>query len=184
MKSKGGVAQLNNEQPAEMAAIKSDRAVRARTGIIKWVILLLLVGVAYAVVVVWQRDTTHMSKAVETLEPFQKTVQAALGVSGRLPLSLGKTGPDGKALPTKRLTYLPTDDISVLRAFDGTVIVGYSSVVALGLRTDGRAVLLCHEGRCSAKWFTNAEFKEQKTKQNAWIRDRRRQLLERGPKLP
>ena len=100
------------------------RRARERSRILRSILLLVLLGVVYALVVVWQRDTTHKDNALGTLEPFRRTAQAALDASGRLPLALEKTDPEGRTLPAKRFTYLPANDIRALRAFDGPVMLG------------------------------------------------------------
>lgn len=164
--------------------VSPDRAAKHRARILTGAVLLILVGGIYAVTVVWQRDTNHITKAMARLEPFRRTLQTMLDADGRLPLRLPKVGPDRKALPTTGFTYLSTDEIRALRACDGPVMVGYSARIATGLKAEGRAVLICEQGQCRVKWDTSAEFAERKTKQEAWIKERRRQLLERGPKLP
>ncbi|MFH0983718.1 MAG: hypothetical protein V2A79_19560 [Planctomycetota bacterium] len=165
-------------------AAHRERAARARARLRRGVLLLALAGIAYAAVAVWQRDTTHMKNAVERLKPFQRTLQAALDASGRLPLKLSETDPNGKALPTKVFTYLPIEDIRTLRQFDGDVLVGYSASEGLALRCDGRAALLCDKGRCSIRWLTSTELTDSLKKQRAWIEGRQRELREQGPKLP
>ena len=147
-------------------------------------VLLALVGVAFAVAALWQRDTTHMNRAVELLGPLQRALQATLDASGSLPLRLPDTGADGKSLPTRGFVYLPADEVRTLRAFDGPVMLGFAQRVGTGLRTSGRAVLNGGQSQCRVQWLTDSEFAEWKAKQENWVQRRQREQLERGPRLP
>lgn len=184
LSSEGGVTRSAEGQATRGGIARRGRVVRSRTKLIKWVVFLALISVAYAVLVLGHRDTVRMNKALETLEPFRVTLQASLDATGQLPLKLSDTDPNGNPLPSQGFTYLPADAIHVLRGFDGPVMVGHSTYVATGLRTGGWAVLFCDHGQCSVRWERIADFLKRKAEQEAWVQNRRRELLERGPRLP
>jgi len=178
------VTQSTNGQTTDAAVGRPQRLARRRSRILRNIVLLGLLGVVYALVVVWHRDTAHRNTALDAAEAYRGTVQAALDASGWLPLVLPKTGPGGRTLPAKGFAYLPVDDIRVLRAFDGPVVLGFSPRVANTMQTSGRAVLICDQRQCRVEWLTNTEFVERITEQKKRLETRQRRLLERGPAFP
>ena len=172
------------EQAPETMVGEHERALRARSRILKGFVLLFLGGVLFALVALWFRDTAHIRKAKLALEPFVGALQASLNASGRLPPQLPRFDQDGGALVTRGISYASVDDIRALRAFEGAAMVGHTWRVGTGLRTSGRAVLICENGQCSVRWLSDAGFAEWNERQRLRIRDDQRRRLERGPQLP
>ena len=173
-----------NEQPAVKSVVASDRAGRVRSRVIKGVVVFTLAGLAYAGVVTLGRDQTRIRQAADDIAPIPRARQAVLCETGRLPLKLPSEDPDGVKLTAKGFTYLSTGEIRSLRDADHPVIIGYSPRVAAVLLTPGRWALMCDGDRCYTEWYTSAQFAERMLAQDAWIEDRREQLLKHGPKLP
>ncbi|MCK4658432.1 MAG: hypothetical protein KAV82_02830 [Phycisphaerae bacterium] len=172
------------EHITEGAKVGSRRALRVRRGLLRGVLLLVVVGVVYAVAVVWHRDTVRIRAAVQKLEFVQRALQARVDADGRLPMKMPKTDPEGNPLPVKSFTYLTADDIRALREHEGAAMVVYSTPVGAGLKQDGRAVIIYEQGKCRVRWFTMPEFIRQKKQLEGWFQDRQRQLIEQGPQLP
>lgn len=177
-------------RPGE-GALRSDpaaanRARKRRLSLLKGLLLLALLGIGFATIIVWQRDTTQIRIAVEGLAPFKHTVQSALdqSPSRRLPLKFPATDPVGAPLPDIGFTYLPIQDILGLRHLEGPVLVGYSRGYGNGLRSNGRAVLIVEHATCDARWLTNAEFARWTKRQQEWLESRRDRLLHGKPRLP
>ena|GEM_PF-6904443 len=172
------------EQATEVMVAEGERAARARARILKGFILLFLAGLGFALVALWFRDTSHIRRAEGALGPFHHALQASLDASGRLPPQLPKSDPEGRALSYRGISYAPVDDIRALREFDGPVMVAHTWRVGTGLRTSGRAVLICDQGRCSIRWLSDTDFADWSKRQTTWVREHQRQRLERGPQLP
>jgi hypothetical protein len=175
---------LTTGQNSAETVIAQRRSARVRGRVFKGLLALLSIGVIYAVTVLWHRDTTRMRMAEERLVPFAGALQAVVDTTGRLPLRLPRTGPNGTALPVADITLVGIEDISLLRGFDGPVLVGYSRPVGLALRPNGYAALIYDAGQSSVRWLPRPEFGKLKHAQDVWLEQRRRELLEYGPRLP
>ena len=107
-----------------------------------FVALLSLVGVSLALVVLWQRDTNIIDKALLRAEPFRRAIEAAMGPTRQLPLALPRTALDGKPFSDKGFVYLPADTIRFLRSYEGSVLVGFASPCATALTPNRRRTLV------------------------------------------
>ncbi|MCP4590447.1 MAG: hypothetical protein GY842_06875 [bacterium] len=158
--------------PGERPAPTPKRAAQLRKRVLRGCVLFALLGLLLAVVVVWQRDTLHRQRSVEALQPFQRALQAKLDEYHRIPLALPRTDPDGTPLPEHEFTYLSIEAAQALRTYDEPIIMGEAPPVGMGLRREGRAVIILENGRCEARWIDRDALITQRRKQNAWVRQR------------
>jgi hypothetical protein len=146
--------------------------------------LMALGGISLVLIVLWQRDTTMIQRALRRAEPNRAAIEKTISDSQQLPLAPPRTAIDGSAFPDKGFTYLPAETIRFLRDYEGPVMVGFSSPYAAALKADGRVGVWCDGGKCWTRWMTHAEVFQQRKLQDTWVSRRQSELLEAPPNLP
>lgn len=155
--------------------VLAARARARRRWVIRTALLLLLTAATLVILVMLRRDRMAMAEQLGRLELARSALQEKIKTFGTLPSAVPEL---------KHCYYASNEERFYAMNTQEPVIIAYTPMVPLLLRSNGRAVLIAENGKVHAEWRPESEFRSAWWSQQERIAAFEEKLRARPPELP
>lgn len=149
--------------------VESSRSTSRRLSIPHMIILLLIVAVVFIGFNFLLGDYRRKQNAIAQAQMHAQHYTRLAGESGLLPLNLQPKIEDDEITKMFRMEWLNSLQVRKHRNSHSPVIIAQTIELPLFLSSNGRAVILYHEGKYTVQWMTSSEFNQNISQQQEII---------------